>query len=135
MTRRIPARTAVRGFLALLFLASGILHLAMPAPYRRIVPAYFPAPALLVAVSGWAEIIGAIGLLVPRTRGLAAWGLMLLLVAVFPANVEMLRLYREAGASWWSESLLWLRLPLQLLLILAVWRVSRAERPDSSASA
>lgn len=130
--RSIATRSAVRGFLALLFLASGILHLVRPAPYIHIVPVFFPAPALLVAVSGWAEIVGAIGLLVPRTRRLAGWGLILLLVAVFPANVEMLRLYRGAGTAWWSGTLLWLRLPLQLLLIVAVWHVSRADRPLKS---
>ena len=121
MTRRDRWRVA----LALFFISTGILHLIVPGRYRAIMPPYLPAPALLVAVSGLAEILGGCGLLVPRVRRVAGWGLVLLLVAVFPANVEMLRLYTSRGVVWWGEALLWARLPFQLVLI---WWVVRAMR-------
>lgn len=88
-------------------------------------PPYLPAPATLVAVSGAAEVAGGIGLLVPRWRSAAGIGLMALLVLVLPANVEMLRQARAHGASPLAESLLWLRLPMQAVLVWAAWRLSR----------
>lgn len=117
--------TLLRVLLALLFLTSGVLHLVMPAPYLSIMPPYLPAHRLLVMVSGVAEIAGGAGLLLPATRRFAGWGLLLLLIAVFPANVEMLRLYLYRGVSMWAAILLWLRLPLQLVLLLGVWKVSQ----------
>ncbi|UOQ66325.1 DoxX family protein [Hymenobacter volaticus] len=110
--------------LALIFIGAGILHFAAPSPYLRIMPPYLPAPLLLVYVSGAAEIAGGLGLLFPATRQVAGVGLVLLLVAVFPANVYMLQAH-GAGLSvpMWA---LWLRLPLQLVLIAWVWWSSRA---------
>ena len=111
--------------LALLFIVAGVLHFVIPAPYRAIMPPWLPAHGALVAISGAAEIAGGIGLLHPVTRRAAGIGLILLLVAVFPANIQMLLLYRARGVPWWGELLLWFRLPLQVLLIWGVWRVSR----------
>jgi uncharacterized membrane protein len=117
-----------RAALALLFMAAGIVHLVQPALYRPIMPPYLPAHDWLILISGWAEILGGTGLLVPATRRLAGWGLMALLLAVFPANLEMLWLYRERGMVWWGELLLWLRLPLQALLLWWVWRAAGLRR-------
>lgn len=114
--------------LAALFVGAGVLHFVRPRPYVRIAPPYLPAPEALVFWSGVAEVAGGIGLLVPRTRRAAGVGLILLLAAVFPANVEMLRQHRAAGAPGWAEALLWLRLPLQPLLMWAVWRASQRRR-------
>ena len=111
--------------LALLFATAGTLHFVFPAFYRAIVPGYLPFPAVLVAVSGFAEIAGGAGLLVPRLRRSAGIGLVLLLLLLLPANVEMLRLARAGGAPPWQELLLWLRLPIQALLAWGVWRSSR----------
>ena len=111
--------------LALLFVVAGLLHFIIPAPYRVIMPPWLPAHDALIAISGAAEVAGGIGLLLPATRRAAGIGLMLLLVAVFPANVQMLLLYRARGVVWWGELLLWFRLPLQFLLIWGVWRVTR----------
>ena len=116
---------------ATFFIVAGILHFVVPEAYRAIVPAYLPWHGALVAISGLAETAGGIGLLFPPTRRLAGIGLVLLLIAVSPANVEMLRLYRERGIPGWQELLLWLRLPLQLLLIWWVWRISR-RAPETS---
>ena len=101
------------------------MHLLKPAIYRPIMPSFLPAHDALIFISGLAEIAGGAGLLHYRTRRAACAGLILLLIAVFPANVEMLRVYRMHGTPWWSEWLLWLRLPLQALLIWWIWRVGR----------
>lgn len=87
-------------------------------------PAWLPAHDALILISGAAEIAGGIGILVPRTRRAAGFGLILLLVAVFPANITMLRLGRMHEAPAWAEALLWLRLPAQGLLIWWTWRVA-----------
>jgi len=121
-------RAAWRAVYGLSFIAAGAMHFVVPAYYQAIVPSYLPAPAALVAVSGVAEIAGGIGLLIPWLRPAAGIGLIALLVAVFPANVEMLRLYRAHGVAGWTETVLWLRLPLQAVLIWWAWRLSRPER-------
>ena len=122
MTRIEAARTA----LALFFVVAGSLHFVVPDYYRVIVPSYLPAPATLVAISGVAEIAGGVGLLVPRLRHAAGVGLIVLLVALLPANVAMLQLFRAADGPWWQEFLLWLRLPFQGILAWWTWRVSRS---------
>ncbi|MEO6212359.1 MAG: DoxX family protein [Vicinamibacterales bacterium] len=109
--------------LAIIFIVAGSFHLFAPAPYRAIMPAWLPAHDALILISGIAEILGGAGLLLRRTRHLAAIGLILLLIAVFPANIEMLREYRAQGLTWWGEAALWLRLPLQALLIWWAWKV------------
>ncbi|MBA3260633.1 MAG: DoxX family protein [Gemmatimonadales bacterium] len=126
MTRIQLARAAF----ALMFVLAGSLHFAAPAYYRSVMPPFLPAPAALVAVTGAAEIAGGLGLLIPSLRPAAGIGLMLLLVAVLPANVEMLRQARAQGASPMVEGLLWLRLPFQLVLIWLAWRLSRKDRAD-----
>lgn len=115
-----PARRWGRAALALLFVGAGALHFGHPETYLRIMPPALPAPRLLVLLSGAAEVAGGLGLLLPATRRLAAWGLLALLVAVFPANVYMLKLAGELHLPAW---VLWARLPLQPLLMWAVWRV------------
>jgi uncharacterized membrane protein len=104
------------------FASAGVLHILRPDPFVRIVPAFIPWPLAVVYLSGAAELAGAIGLLIPRLRAAAGWGLIALLVAVFPANVHMLQLARESNASAWYVALLWGRLPLQPLLMWWVWR-------------
>ncbi len=109
---------------AVLFLSSGILHFVMPGFFDRIVPPWVPNARLATYVSGAFEIAGAIGLLVPATRVAAAWGLIALLAAVLPANVHMLNQARAADASAGFIAGLWVRLPLQPLLMWWVWRVA-----------
>jgi uncharacterized membrane protein len=107
--------------LALLFVSAGLLHFIRPETFLRIVPPVLPAPRLLVLLSGVAEVAGGLGLLLPATRRLAGWGLLALLVAVFPANVYMVGLADELHLPAW---VLWARLPLQPLLMWAVWRAA-----------
>ncbi len=108
------------------FIVTGVLHFAMPSFFVAIMPRWLPSPLLLVYVSGAFEVLGGLGLLVPATRVAAAIGLILLLAAVLPANVEMLRLARVRGASPFFQAACWLRLPLQPLLMFWVWRVSQS---------
>lgn len=110
--------------IALLFLTSGVLHFVTPGFFLRIVPPWVPNAQLAVAVSGAAEIAGALGLLFPATRTAAGWGLIALLAAVFPANVYMLQQAIERDASRAALLVLWARLPLQPLLMWWVWRAA-----------
>ncbi len=108
--------------LAALFVVAGVLHFVIPDSYTRIVPRWLPAPRLLVYVSGVFEMLGGAGLLVPRVRRPAAWGLIALLIAVFPANIHMLQAAHAAGGPTLAQTLLWIRLPLQPLLMWWVYR-------------
>ena len=114
-------RDALRYLLAFAMTAAGVWHFVKPRGYARTVPAWLPAPLLLVYVSGVFEILGGLGLLPPQTQRLAAWGLIALLVAVFPANVNMavnrIGFGRKPPATW----LLWARLPLQAVFIAWAW--------------
>ncbi len=115
--------TLGRVALAVLFLGAGAMHFVIPAAYMRIMPPYLPAPATLVWVSGACEMLGGAGLLLPFSWRVAAWGLVALLIAVMPANVQM----ALDHAHWPKipEWALWLRLPMQLPLIAWAWRYTR----------
>jgi uncharacterized membrane protein len=107
---------------AALFLASGTGHLTHPEIFTSIVPPQLGHADLLVAISGVAELAGGIGLLIPATRKAAATGLIVLLVAVWPANIYMAidaGHFTSVAPAW----VIWLRVPLQLLLI---WWVAAA---------
>lgn len=111
--------------LGLVFILAGALHFLMPASYLRIMPPFLPHGLALVYLSGVAEVLGGLGVLKRRWRRAAGLGLIVLLVAVFPANVQMLLLAEAAKAPMWKEALLSLRLPLQGALIAWVWVVTR----------
>src|ERR1700679_666550 len=83
------ARVGLRWLAAGFFLLAGINHFLIPGFYQQIVPPGFPSPKTLVIVSGLAEIAGGLGLLIRPMRRMAGWGLILLLIAVFPANIYM----------------------------------------------
>lgn len=114
-----------RGLLALVFVAAGALHFVFPGAYEKIMPPYLPLHRELVYLSGALEVLGGLGLLPERTRRAAGVGLILLLLAVWPANLQMLLDARAAGKPSWWVALLWARLPLQLVLIAWVWSASR----------
>lgn len=104
-----------------LFLIAGALHFLKPGMYIGIMPDYLPHHRLLVFVSGAAEILGGIGLMLPLVQNWAAWGLILLLIAVFPANIDMAwKGYKGYGLTAYTLLLL-SRLPLQFLLIYWVY--------------
>lgn len=103
------------------FIAAGVNHFLATAFYLKMMPPYLPAPLLLVQVSGGGEALGGLGVLIPRTRRAAGWGLILLLIAVFPANVQMSLDAHATGASLLWQAVTWLRLPFQALFIYWVW--------------
>ncbi len=116
--------------LSALFVFAGLMHFVRPDLYEAIVPRWLPNSRLLVQVSGVAEIAGGLGVLLPATRRMAAWGLIALLIAVYPANIQMLHLayVQHASVAW--KGALWLRLPLQFPLVWWVWRAAaRAGTP------
>jgi uncharacterized membrane protein len=113
-----------RLLLAVFFVIAGVMHFVKPELYAAIVPPWLPNAPLLVALSGGFEIVGGVGVLSPFTRRVAGWGLIALLIAVFPANVQMLHLAYVFNASILWKAALWFRLPLQLPVIWWVWRVA-----------
>jgi len=116
--------------LGLLFIAAGANHFLNPGFYLRIMPTWLPAHRELVALSGALEILGGLGVFVAPVRSWAGWGLILLLVAVFPANLHMAlnpELFPEL-----PQGALWARLPLQGVLIIWAWW---ATRPGGSPTA
>lgn len=125
---------AARWLFAGIFVVGGILHFVIPKPYIQIVPPIFPHPKLLVAISGGAEILGGIGLLIPSFRRPAAYGLALLLIAVFPANIYMAVAHVPSTGLLGNRWLQWLRLPIQFPLIWWALRYARKTTPIESAA-
>ena len=115
-------------FVFLWFFLGGLAHFLLTDAEMSIVPPELPSPRALVLVSGVCELLGAFGLLRERTRRAAGWGLVLLTIAVTPANIYMLRMHEQFPVPEW---LLWLRLPFQLVLLWLIWWGSRwrARRP------
>lgn len=112
--------------LSLLFVAAGINHFVSPSVYVKIMPDYLPWPLALVYVSGFFEVLGGVGIAVHRLRRAAGWGLIALLVAVFPANVGMVMNTDQFPAiPFWA---LTARLPLQGVLIAWVWWAAVRQR-------
>jgi uncharacterized membrane protein len=111
---------SARYALALMFLFTSTAHFnKMKHDLARMVPARLPEPLLIIYVTGVLEILGGIGLMLPRFHALAALCLIVLLVAMFPGNVKADRQHlklrgREATA-------LWLRAPMQILFIVLLW--------------
>lgn len=98
------------------FIGVGSLHFLKPEFFFRIMPPWIPWHAAAVYASGVFEILGGIGVLLPQTRSIAGLGILALLLAVFPANIHM-----ALNASDYADISpaigLWLRLPMQPLLI------------------
>lgn len=111
------------------FVAAGLNHFRNPGFYVGIMPPYLPWPLELVYLSGVAEIVLGAMLLCPKWTAVAAWGLIALLIAVFPANVHM-AMHPDAYPAI-SATALWVRLPLQgLLMAWAYWYTRRPSGAD-----
>ena len=123
------AKTAFRWLLTAVMVGAGLNHFREPDTYIAMIPDALPAKATLVYISGVAEILGGLGLILPATRKLAAWGLIALLVAVFPANVNMAINGLPLGATELPAWALWARLPLQAVFIAWAWWFTRDDRP------
>jgi uncharacterized membrane protein len=118
---------------AVFYAGAGTLHFLKPAMYMKIMPPYIPWHRAMVYLSGAAEILGGLGLLIPPMRRSAALGLVALLIAVFPANLYMATNPMEAGAGALPKWALWGRLLLQPLLIW--WVLWSTKVPPSARSA
>lgn len=112
--------------LAALFATVGVLHFTNPAVFLQVMPPWLPMPLPLVFLSGFFEIAGALGILFPAIRKVSGWGLIALLVAVFPANIHMA--VNSQNFPSIPVPVLWLRLPLQGLLVYWVYRACRLSR-------
>jgi uncharacterized membrane protein len=115
-----PGRWKLAGkcVFAAVFMGAGVVHFASPGFFLKIMPPYIPFHLEAVLVSGAIEITLGILLLIPRTTRFAAWGLVALLVAVFPANIQAYR-HRDMFPSFPGSDLLHLlRLPFQGVLVL-----------------
>jgi uncharacterized membrane protein len=113
--------------MVLLYVAAGINHFIHPELYLSIMPPWLPFHSALVDISGVCEILFGLLLILKRTRVVAAWLIIALLIAVFPANIQMFINY------WRSDSpLLWIaivRLPVQGLLIW--WAYGFTKMPNT----
>lgn len=109
--------------MGLAYIIAGLLHFIMPEMYMKIMPPYLQWHRELVFLSGLIEIVLGSLLFLPQYQKIAAWGIILLLIAVFPANVYLAQTNGEAlGISAISA---WARLPIQVLLILWAWWYTR----------
>ena len=116
-------KVAMKYLLAIFFLLAGINHFINPAFYVNIMPPYLPWHLELVYLSGLFEIILGAMVLIRKYTRLAAWGMIALLIAVFPANVHMAvnsHLYPDI-----NPVALWIRLPLQGVFIAWAWWFTR----------
>jgi uncharacterized membrane protein len=119
--------SVVRRLTGPFFVLAGLMHFVIPRAYRRIMPPYVPAHAAMVAASGAAEIVGGVGLMLPRRRRAAGWWLIATLVAVFPANLHMALHPEQFPKVPGGSRALWARLPFQGVFI--AW-VMAAMRPS-----
>ncbi len=112
--------------LAIFMIGAGTMHFVNPAFFLKIVPPYLPLHKELVLVSGICEVLLGILLLIPKCSHLAAWGIIALMIAVFPANIH---LFQNQDLMPASPIVHLLRLPLQGVFILwAYWHTRPAER-------
>ncbi|MFH6992489.1 MauE/DoxX family redox-associated membrane protein [Flavobacterium sp. FlaQc-48] len=109
--------------MAVLYIIAGLNHFWNPGMYIRIIPPYFSNPKLLNTLSGAAEIILGILLLFPATSHFAAWGIIALLIAVFPSNIFMYQ--KKKGPFSLLKFILLIRLPLQIVLIFWAYLYTR----------
>ena len=127
------SRIIFRFLFGAFFVLAGLNHFVNPAFYLRIMPPYLPWHTFLVYLSGFFEIALGLLVIVPKLTRIAAWGLIALLIAVFPANIHMAmntNLYPDI-----NPIILWLRLPLQAVLVAwAYWYTRPRIQQVSNAS-
>ncbi|WP_319419798.1 DoxX family protein [Pleurocapsa sp. FMAR1] len=120
-------KQTLKGVFAVCMIVAGITHFIAPHTYVKIVPPQLPYPEAIVYISGFFEILGGIGLLIPLVSQAAAWGLVLLLIAVYPANINMavnnIHLDNVPDGNWFQA----IRLPFQFVLIAWAYWYTRSD--------
>jgi uncharacterized membrane protein len=120
-----PYKLPLRIILSLMMVAIGTLHLATPKPFLQMMPPYLPYHLELVYISGFCEILGGIGILIPLVSRAAAWGLIALYIAVFPANIHVAVNHVDIDGLPYNPLVAWVRLPFQAVLIVWAWWFTR----------
>ncbi|QNE41521.1 DoxX family membrane protein [Hymenobacter sp. NBH84] len=116
------SHNAARVAAAMMFLFVGISHFTKPEAMQYMVPKWLPVPSLLVYLSGALEVLFGLGLLFPATQQLSAWGLLVLLVLVFPANLHVaINNLPPPGGLPAKPWYVWSRLAFQPLYLAWVW--------------
>jgi uncharacterized membrane protein len=126
-------KTILKWLYGLLFTLAGANHFVHTDFYVGIVPPYLPWHLALVYISGVLEMALGIALLIRRIQRCAAWGMIALIVAVTPANLHM-AVHAELHPQY-SATALWLRLPLQIVLIAWAYWYTRARQAPIACSA
>jgi uncharacterized membrane protein len=130
----LERKETFRGILAVCIIIAGVLHFLTPEPFIKIVPSLLPYPAEIVYISGVFEILGGIGLLIPAVSQAAAWGLVILFIAVYPANINMavnhIKIANIPDSNWFQA----IRLPFQFVLIAWAWWLTRPDEKSDRIS-
>jgi uncharacterized membrane protein len=134
MTRTERAKSVTRVVVALAMVGVGVTHFTNTHWFEQIVPPFLPNPRLLVQLSGVFEMLGGLGVLVPPTRKLAGIGLVLLYVAVFPANIYMAIEPVAVDGVVPDRWLVWARLPFQFLFMWLAWWCTRPPNEPTTSS-
>ncbi len=123
---RTTVKSAGLYIMALFYLLAGINHFISPGSYIKLIPPYLPLPEVLNIVAGIAEILLGVLLFFPAVRVKAAWGIIFLLIAFLPAHVYMIQQAPiQMGSFVITPFIAWLRLPVQLLLVVWAYQYCR----------
>ncbi|EPG74133.1 DoxX-like family protein [Leptospira fainei serovar Hurstbridge str. BUT 6] len=122
-------KTTLLYIMAFFYIMAGSFHFINPAFYLKMMPPYIPFHSEVIVISGIVEILLGLLLIPKLTRKSAAWGIILLLIAVYPANIQM---FLDA---WKSDNpklgVTVVRLPFQFLFIWGAWIYTRKEKDQS----
>ena len=123
----LEKKQTFRVLMAVLMVLAGLSHFFAEGVYIKIYPPLLPYAATMVYFTGVAEVLGGIGLLIPRVSQAAAWGLVILFIAVYPANINMainnIHIDNIPDGNWFQV----IRLPFQFVLIAWAWWLTRSE--------
>ncbi|WP_013324852.1 DoxX family protein [Gloeothece verrucosa] len=133
-SNRFSRKEILRGIFAVCLMIVGTTHFIRPDQYARIIPPQLPEPFTLVYLSGIFEILGGIGLLIPFISVFAAWGLIALFIAVFPANINQALHSIPIEGIPHHPLLYWFRLPFQAVLIAWAWWYTQKPEKQPGAS-
>ena len=121
-------KTVLLYAMGVFFVVAGVNHFLNADFYLQLMPPYLPWHSELVALSGVAEILCGVGVVIPQTRVMAAWATSALLIAVFPANIHnAMNDVPMVGAEQGGGIANWVRLPFQAVFVAWAWWYTRGE--------